>query len=136
MPYFIELVLTACSCAAQRRLSVSLFSSVFLNHSHFLLSLWHSHSLTYFRCRAFCFHFFNRISLFSLLLVLLMYLSKLDLEATMLIRAFLLCIVCFDRLHFSSSICPQHLPDLFLHHFLVCRVCLHMILGEALNIWR
>ena len=135
MPYFIELVLTACSCAAQRRLSVSLFSSVFLNHSHFLLSLWHSLSLTYFRCRAFCFHSFNRISLFSILLILLMYLSKFDSGAATLISAFLLCIVCFDRLHFSSSVCPQNLLDLFLHHFLVCRIFIHMTLGGVSHIW-
>ena len=37
MLYFTELVLIACSCAVQRRLLFSLFSSLFLNNSHFLL---------------------------------------------------------------------------------------------------
>ena len=37
-----EPVLIAGSCETQRRLSVSLFSSPFLNHSHFFLSLQHS----------------------------------------------------------------------------------------------
>ena len=44
--YLTELVLIACSCAVQRRLSVSLFSSHFLNHYHFSLLLWHSVSPT------------------------------------------------------------------------------------------
>ena len=64
--YFTKLVLIACSCAAQRRLPVSLFNSPFLNHTHFLLSLWHSVSLTNCACSAFSFHSFSFLSLFFL----------------------------------------------------------------------
>ena len=39
MLYLSKLVLIACSCPGQRKISVSLFSSPFLNHSYFLLSL-------------------------------------------------------------------------------------------------
>ena len=75
MLLFTELVLIACSCAMQRKLSVSLFSSPFLNHSHFLLSLSHSISLTNCPYNAFCFHSFSRFS-FSFFLTLTMFFSK------------------------------------------------------------
>ena len=62
--YFTELVLIAYSCSILRKLSVSLFNSPFLNHSHFSLSLWHSVSITNCPCSAFSFHFFNRFLFF------------------------------------------------------------------------
>ena len=95
-----ELVLIACSCAAQRRLSVSLFSSPFLNHSHFLLSLWHSISLTNCQCSSLSFHSFNQFSFFSFLITLTMYFSKLSSAAAVLTKASLLCVAYFARLHF------------------------------------
>ena len=100
--YFTELVLIACSCSAQRRLSVSLFSSNFLNHSHFLLSLWHSISLTNCPCSTFCLHSFNRL-FFSFLITLAMYFSKLSSAPAALTRVSLLCDAYFHKLHFSSS---------------------------------
>ena len=59
MLYFTELVLIACSCAVQRRLSVSLFSSPFPNHSHYLLSLWVFVSMTNCLSSFFSLHSFN-----------------------------------------------------------------------------
>ena len=103
MLYFIEFVLIACSCAAQRRLLVSLFSSPSLNHPHFLLSLRHSVSLTNCPWSVFCFNSFNRFSFFSFLLTLTMYFSKLSSAAKVLTRASLLCAAYSPRLHFSSS---------------------------------
>ena len=50
--YFTELVLIA----SQRRLPVFLFSSPFLDHSHFLLSLWHYIYVTNCPWSAFPFH--------------------------------------------------------------------------------
>ena len=91
--FFTELVLIACSCVAQKRLSVSLFSSPFLSHSHFLLSLWYSVSLTNCPWSAFTFHSFNQFSFFSFLLILAMYFSKLSSVAAVLTRASLLCCI-------------------------------------------
>ena len=101
--YFTELVLIACSCATERRLSVSYFSSPFLNHSHLLLSLPHSVSLTDCPCSACCFHSFNRFFFFSFLLTLTMCFSKLSSAAAVLTRASLVCVADLARLHFSSS---------------------------------
>ena len=103
MLYFTELVLIACSYAAQRRLSVFLFSSTFLNQSHFLLLLWYFVSLTNCPCSAFCFHSFNWFSFFSFLLTLTMYFSKLCSAAAVLTRASLLCVVYLATAHFFSS---------------------------------
>ena len=57
--YLTELVLIACSCTLQRRLSVSLFNSHFLNSYHFLLLLQHSVSLTNSPSNAFFFYAIN-----------------------------------------------------------------------------
>ena len=133
MVYFTKLVLIACSCAAQKRISVSLFSSLFLNHSYLLLSLWHAVSLT--NCPTFCFRSFNRFSFFSFLLTLTMYFSKLISAAAVLTRASLLCAAYFARLHFSSSSQSSTLTRLFLSHFFVCRVCLQMTLCGVSHIW-
>ena len=133
--YFIKLVLIACSCAAQKRLSVSLFSSPFLNHSYLLLSLWHAVSLTNCPCSTFYFRSFNRFSFFSFLLTLTMYFFKLISAAAVLTRASLLCAAYFARLHFSSSSQSSTLTRLFLSHFLVCRVCLQMTLCGVSHIW-
>ena len=100
--YLTELVLIACSCAAQRRLTVSLFSSHFLNHYHFLLSLWHSVSPTNFPCNTFFFYYFSRFSFFSFLLTLARYFSKLSSADSVLTIVSLLCVVYFYRLHLSS----------------------------------
>ena len=104
------IVLIPCSRAAQMRLSVSLFSSPFLNHSHSLSttpilnrSLLHSVSLTNCPCSAFNFHSFNQFSFFSFLLTWAMCFSKLSSAAAVLTRASLLCVAYFDRLHFFSS---------------------------------
>ena len=53
MLYLTELVIIDLSCATQSRLSVYFFSSPFLNHSHLLLSLWHSVFLTNCPCSNF-----------------------------------------------------------------------------------
>ena len=110
MLYFTELVLIPCSRAAQMRLSVSLFRSPFLNHSHSLSttpilnrSLLHSVSFTNCPCSAFNFHSFNQFSFFSFLLTWAMCFSKLSSAAAVLTRASLLCVAYFDRLHFFSS---------------------------------
>ena len=103
MLYFTELVLIACSCAAQKRFSVSRFSSPFLNYSCFLLLLWNSIFFTVFPCSAFCFHSLNRFSFFSFFLTLTIYFSKLSSAATVLTRASFFCAAYFARLHFFSS---------------------------------
>ena len=100
---FTELVLIVCSGAAQRRLATYFFIFPFLNHSHLLLSLWHSVSLTNSLCSAFCFHSFNRFPFFSFLLTLAMYLSRLISAAAVLTRASLLCVPYFDKLHIYFS---------------------------------
>ena len=123
--HWITILLIACSCAAQRRLPVSLFSSPFLNYSHFLLSLWQSVSLTNCPCNAFCFHSFNRFSFFSFLFALTMYFSKLISAVAILTKAFLICVACFDRLHFSSWTQSSTCTKPFFHHFLVCSLSTH-----------
>ena len=117
--YFTKLVRIACPCAQQRRLLVSLFSSPFLHHSRFLLSLWHSVSPTDCSCSVFAFPFFNRFSFFSFLFTLRMYFFNVCSTAAFLTRASLLCVTYFDRLYFSLSTQPSTLTrplPLSLHH--------------------
>ena len=89
-------------CSTKETFSLP-FQLSFPRHSHFLLSLWHSISLTNCPCSAFCFHSFNRFSFFSFLFILTMYFSKLSSAAAVLTRASLLCSAYFARLHLSSS---------------------------------
>ena len=99
--FFTELALTAFFAAVQARLSVSLFSYPFLNHSHFLRSLRHYVYLTNCSYSAFSFHSFSRFSFFFFLLTLTVYFSKLSSVAVVLTRISLLCAAYFARLHFS-----------------------------------
>ena len=81
---------------------ISLFNFLFLNHSHFLLSSWHSVSYTNCPCSTFSFHFFNQFSFFCFLLAMKMLFSKLSSATAVLTRALLLCVTHFARLQFSS----------------------------------
>ena len=114
MLYFTKLVLIACSCAVQRRLSVFIFSFPFLNDSHFLLSLWNSVSLTSCPFNTFCFHSSNQFSFFSFLRTLTMYICP---SWGQLLQSWLA--VPYSVLHILlDCISPsRHLTDLFLYHF-------------------
>ena len=121
-------------CSAKEISSLP-FQLPFLNHSHLLLSLSHSSSLRNCPCSAFCFHSFNCFFFLFFLAHIDNVLSQVGLAAAVLTRASLLCVAYFARLYSPPQHSPQHLPDLFLHLFLVCRVCLHMISGGVSHIW-
>ena len=80
--------------------------------------------LTNCSCSAFCLLYFNRFSFFSVLLKLATYFSKLSSTAAVLIDC-----------TFPPRHRPRHLPDFLLHHFLECRVCLHMNFGGVTHVW-